>query len=101
MRQIFLEGRALHIFPCKADKTPACEHGFDDAVADQAGIDRLWSAVWQRNRATALIGVATGVISGIAVIDIDPRRGGDKWLFENLDRWQKPAHTKRRASVSI
>src|SRR6516165_10658793 len=89
MRQIFLEGRALHIFPCKADKTPACEHGFDDAVADQAGIDRLWSAVWQRNRATALIGVATGVISGIAVIDIDPRRGGDKWLFENLDRLAK------------
>jgi hypothetical protein len=86
MRQVLLEGRALHIFPCRADKTPACEHWFNDAVADQAGIDRLWSAVWPRNRPTALIGVPTGVISGIAVIDIDPRRGGDKWFFENRDR---------------
>ena len=88
MRQLFLEGRALHIFPCRADKTPACEHWFDDAVPDQAGIDRLWSAVWPRNR-PALVGVPTGVISGIAVIDIDPRRGGDKWFFENRDRLPK------------
>jgi Bifunctional DNA primase/polymerase, N-terminal len=77
------------MFPCRADKTPACEHWFNDAVADQAGIDRLWSAVWPRNRPTALIGVPTGVISGIAVIDIDPRRGGDKWFFENRDRLPK------------
>jgi hypothetical protein len=89
MRQVFLEGRPLHIFPCRADKTPACEHWADDAVADQAGIDRLWSAVWPRNRRTALIGVPTGVINGIAVIDIDPRRGGDKWFFENRDRLPK------------
>jgi hypothetical protein len=89
VRQVLLEGRALHIFPCRADKKPACKHGFDDAVADQAGIDRLWSAVWPRNRPTALIGVPTGVISGIAVIDIDPRRGGDKWFFENRDRLPK------------
>ena len=89
MRQVLLEGRPLHIFPCRADKTPACEHGFDDAVADQAGIDRLWSGVWPSNRPTALIGVPTGVISGIAVIDIDPRRGGDKWFFENRDRLPK------------
>jgi hypothetical protein len=89
MRPVLLEGRALHIFPCRADKKPACEHGFDDAVADQPGIDRLWSGVWERNRPSALIGVATGVISGIAVIDIDPRRGGDKWFFENRDRLPK------------
>jgi hypothetical protein len=88
VRQVLLEGRALHIFPCRADKKPACEHGFDDAVADQAGIDRLWSAVWPRNR-PALVGVATGVISGISVIDIDSRRGGDRWFFENRDRLPK------------
>jgi hypothetical protein len=29
------------------------------------------------------------VISGIAVIDIDPRRGGDRWFFENRDRLPK------------
>jgi hypothetical protein len=89
VRPVLLEGRALHIFPCRADKEPACEHGFNDAVADQAGIDRLWSGVWSRHRSTTLIGVATGVISGIAVIDIDPRRGGDKWFFENRDRLPK------------
>jgi hypothetical protein len=88
VRQVLLEGRALHIFPCRADKKPACDHGFDDAVADQAGIDRLWSAVWPRNR-PALVGVATGVISGISVIDIDSRRGGDRWFFENRDRLPK------------
>jgi hypothetical protein len=58
-------------------------------VSDQKGIDRLWEGVWPRNRPTALIGVATGVISGIAVIDIDPRRGGDRWFFENRDRLPK------------
>jgi hypothetical protein len=36
-----------------------------------------------------LIGVATGVISGIDVIDIDLRRGGDKWFFANHDRLPK------------
>src|SRR6516225_11392461 len=89
MHPVLLEGRALSIFPCRADKEPACEHGFYDAVPDQAGIERLWSGVWPRNRPTALIGVPTGVISGIAVIDIDPRRGGDKWFFENRDRLPK------------
>jgi hypothetical protein len=88
MRPVLLEGRALNIFPCKANKKPACDHGFDDAVSDQNGIDRLWEGVWPRNR-PALVGVATGVVSGIAVIDIDPRRGGDKWFFENRDRLPK------------
>jgi hypothetical protein len=33
-----------------------------------------------------LIGVATGVISGIDVLDIDSRRGGDKWFHQHRDR---------------
>ena len=84
MRPVFLEGRALHIFPCGPSKRPTCPHGFKDAVADAPSIARLLSLY-----PGPLIGVATGVISGIDVIDIDPRHGGDKWFFENRDRLPK------------
>jgi hypothetical protein len=33
-----------------------------------------------------LIGVATGVISGIDVLDIDSRRGGDRWFHQHRER---------------
>jgi hypothetical protein len=82
VRQVLLEGRALSIFPCSANKRPTPNsHGYKDAVHDAAGIARLW-----REHPGPLIGVATGVISGIDVIDIDPRRGGDKWFHQQRDR---------------
>ena len=84
MCQVLLEGRALHIFPCRADKKPTTPHGFKDAVADTKGTAWLFS-----HFRGPLIGVPTGVINGIDVIDIDPRHGGDKWFFENRDRLPK------------
>jgi hypothetical protein len=81
VRQVVLEGRPLPIFPCHENKRPACEHGFKAAVADEAGIEALW-----RRTDAPLIGVATGAASGIAVIDIDPRNGGRKWLDANHHR---------------
>ena len=75
-----MEGRALHIFPCRADKRPTSPHGYKDAVADLAGIARLWSL-----HPGQIIGVATGVISGIDVLDIDTRRGGDQWFHQHRD----------------
>jgi hypothetical protein len=33
-----------------------------------------------------LIGVATGVITGIDVLDIDSRRGGDRWFHQHRDQ---------------
>jgi len=84
MRQILLEGRALPIFPCRADKRPTTPRGFKDASADPKAIARLWSLY-----PGPLIGVATGAISGIDVIDIDLRRGGDSWFHENHDRLPK------------
>ena len=84
MRQVLLEGRPLHIFPCSANNRPTCPHGFKDACADAAGIARLWLLY-----PGPLIGVATGAISGIDVIDIDLRRGGDRWFHENHDRLPK------------
>jgi hypothetical protein len=81
MRPVLLEGRALHIFPCRADKRPISPHGYKDAVADPAGQARLFAA-----HPGQLIGVATGVISGIDVLDIDSRRGGDVWFHQHRDR---------------
>jgi hypothetical protein len=79
--QVLLEGRALHIFPCRADKRPTCPHGYKDAVADVAGIELLWRA-----HPGPLIGVATGVISGIDVLDIDTRRAGEVWFHQHRER---------------
>lgn len=51
-----------------AGKHPACARGFLDATLDEASI-RKW-------RSGSNIAIATGAISGLFVIDIDPRHGG-------------------------
>jgi hypothetical protein len=53
-------------------KHPRSAHGFKDATKDPAQIKRWWKR-WP----DANIGVPTGPASGILVIDIDPRNGGD------------------------
>jgi Bifunctional DNA primase/polymerase, N-terminal len=62
----------LPIFPCKLDKSPLTPNGFYNAIvgADYSG--------WPR------VGVATGTVSGIDVIDIDP--DGLVWLDANRQR---------------
>ena len=80
-RQIFLEGRALYIIPCLADKGTRVPGGYKAAVADPASIARLFSKY-----PDPLIGVATGVINCIDVLDIDPRHGGERWFHENGSR---------------
>jgi hypothetical protein len=84
-----LEGRALHIIYCNEDKRPIGPHGWKSAVADAEGIARL-----ERG---PLIGVATGAISGIVVVDVDPRNGGDKTFAEHLS-WLPPTRTHRTRS---
>jgi hypothetical protein len=81
VRQVQLEGRALHIFPCRADKKPTTPHGFKDASANPEAIARLWSLY-----PGPLTGVATGTIGGIDVIDVDNRNGGDKWFQQHRDQ---------------
>lgn len=56
-------------------KHPRTAHGVKDATTDPEQI-RAWWTEWP----TANIGVATGRISGIVVLDIDPRNGGDESL---------------------
>lgn len=58
--------RGWHVFPCRADKRPATPHGFQDASSEASTIERLW-----RDFPGPLIGVATGEVSGIDVLDLD------------------------------
>ena len=60
-----------------AGKHPATSHGVRDATADQEVIRARWRA-----RPGANVGLATGRASGLAVIDIDPRNGGESSLQE-------------------
>jgi Bifunctional DNA primase/polymerase, N-terminal len=79
MRQLFLEGRALHIFPCRPDKKPTTPHGHLDAVSDPASIAKLWARY-----PGPLVGVATGAVGGIDVIDVDEK--GEGWFHAHRDQ---------------
>jgi hypothetical protein len=52
-------------------------HGCHDATKDQSIITEWWTSVPFAN-----IGLATGRSSGIFVLDVDPRHGGDEALAE-------------------
>lgn len=54
-------------------KHPYTEHGSKDASTDPALICQWWTQWPEAN-----IGIATGSVSGLVVIDIDPRHGGDE-----------------------
>jgi hypothetical protein len=58
--------RGWHLFACRDDKRPACPHGFKDASNDPDQITELW-----RRWPGVLIGVATGAVSGVDLLDID------------------------------
>lgn len=68
----------LHVFPLEANgKRPdgrLAPHGLHDATAD-AGQIRAW---WRKTR-DANVGIATGEVSGIVVLDVDGPEGLDAW----------------------
>ncbi len=75
----------LPVFPCApARKTPLTDNGFRDATTDEAAIRRWW-----RTNPRANIGMPTGTGSGLIVLDVDPRNGGDAG-FEELQRRHNP-----------
>ena len=59
----------------RAGKHPITQHGVNDATTKRDQIRNWWTASPDAN-----IGIATGSKSGIIVLDIDPRNGGDKSL---------------------
>jgi len=62
-----LAARDLHVFPCAPSaKTPACAHGCKDATTDVIAIQAWW-----RDNPDYNIGIATGAVSNIFVVDVD------------------------------
>lgn len=66
--------RGLPVFPVNG-KSPLTMHGFKDASMD-ANIIRGWWTQWP----DANVAIATGLVSGLFALDVDPRHGGDKSL---------------------
>jgi len=66
------------VFPVRG-KIPATDHGFKDATRDEETIRRWWAA-----NPGAGIGVPMGAVSGLVVLDVDPRHGGDASLEKLL-----------------
>ena len=60
-----------------AGKHPRTLHGLKDATTDEARIRQWWST-WP----DANVGIVTGARSGLVVLDIDPRNGGDDSLAD-------------------
>lgn len=61
-------------------KHPISKHGYLDATTDQDKIKKWWTEHPKAN-----IGVATGAISGICVLDKDPRNGGNQSIIKYGD----------------
>lgn len=78
--------RGWRVFPCRPrGKAPLTPHGVKDATTDPETIRRWW-----RRWPEANIGLACGA-SGLAVLDVDPRAGGDESLRDLLQRLGREA----------
>ena len=60
----------------RVGKHPRTKHGLKDATTDEATICRWWTMWPQAN-----IGIATGAVSGLVVLDEDSYKGGDSSRF--------------------
>lgn len=68
------------VFPCGENKAPLTEHGFKDASANREQI-----VAWWEKYPDALIGVPTGTVTNLFVIDVDP--DGMPWLEQHRERF--------------
>jgi hypothetical protein len=78
LQAIALIRSGLPCFPCYANKKPATPRGFKDAANDEGVAHELWKL----SPEAPPIGVATGEVSGLDVLEIDPRHGGNFWFTE-------------------
>jgi len=65
-------GRRACGSPGKHPLGTLASHGFKNATRNLATIRRWWS-----RRPDANVGIATGAVSGVVVLDVDPRHDGD------------------------
>ena len=61
--------------PCKHPLSQLVPHGFKDATTDEATIRRWWARFPQAN-----VGIRTGAVSRLVVLDVDPAHGGERSL---------------------
>ena len=87
-----------HCFPCATTKRPASPHGFKDATTDSDALRTLWLEY-----PGELIGVSTGSISGIDVLDIDVKHPEAKtWWQSNRHRFPRTrAHRTRSGGLHL
>lgn len=71
--------KGIPLFPCKKDKTPITQHGFKEATTDIKTIKKWW-----RENPSASIGMPTGEVCGMWVLDIDGAEG-----YESLEKLEK------------
>jgi len=73
----------IPLFPCRvSNKAPYTANGFKEASANREQIHRWW-----KNWPDAIIGMPTGETSGMLIVDIDPRHGGDYSLQGLEDKY--------------
>ena len=81
----------LPVFPCfPHNKAPITDNGFYDATTDPEQITQWWN-----RRPEALVGVPTGVITDLLVVDIDPD-GADWYTERAADMHAGRIHKSRR-----
>ena len=72
--------KGLHVFPVTKDKVPfKGTHGYKDASVDPEVIKAMWAAAKAKDEHVN-VAIATGKISNLIVVDVDPRNGGtESW----------------------
>lgn len=79
-------------------KHPLTARGFHDATTDDEQV-ALWWTRWP----DANVGIATGAVSRLVVLDVDPRHGGDESLAALCDEFAPlpPTHTIRTGGGGV
>jgi len=83
-KALALAEQGFSVFPCRNDKSPfPGSRGFKDATPDPVEVAKLW-----RRYPGELIGVATGEISSVDVLDIDSAKHPEAvaWYLSNKHR---------------
>ena len=73
--------RLVHLSTGEVKKVPTAPHGFKDAATKPDILRTTW-----RDHPGPLVGIATGAISGINVLDIDQRPEARAWWAQHRDR---------------